>query len=539
MLTRVDINGITVTSKLVNWVYERTFGDLLPEISLKFVKSINDLVTVTNGMTLEVWRGWASATEEKIFSGYIEKYEPDGGVIDVTGIDKLWDLVRKEVTHVYDSGVDASAGVISEIFLDLVTTYGGLTADATTIQDSGTTVILSKFVCNHTDIFERCKKLAEILDWQFYYRADTDKVYFEPKGFTSNATILTVGSNIISIPKWQNDITEMVNDVTITGAFQEVETTETGQIGVTSGYTTTGITLSFEPLSVKVYADAANPPTTLKVGGVPDSTATFDYYVDKNQKKILPKSGTTFTTNHYFEIRYSLAAPIPINAYNQISKDTYGEFKKTITLKDIRSVADAEQRATTFLEKYSQPFVYTTLRVKNVSTYNLKVGQRIQVIDNVSTPNVSSNLVINKIRIRYPTDFDELDVGDKYWRLADFQSTVMEKLKRIEEDEFENPGIVNDLVSIPNNITSPIILKNRYNKVTTQTASGVNLFILGNASYGVLGTNKLGDAGLGAEVVVSIVQSDGTYNEYIYDNDFVDTANTTATVNYTTKTITF
>lgn len=535
MLSKIEINGIDVTSYCINWEYEKSYGDVLSEINLKFVRTINNILTIQNGMTLEVWRGWITATDFKIFSGYIEKYELEGGTALITGIDKLWDLVRKEINYNYDSSVDISAGKISAIFTDIVTTHGGLNADVTTVQDSGTVVIIDKFPCNHTDPFERCKKLASVLDWQFYYKVSDDKVYFEPKGFTNNLNILTVGTDIINVPKWQKDITEMANDITIVGAYQEIETTKSGRIGTTSGFTTTGISLDYEPISVKVYGDASNPPTTLKTGGMPDSTTTYDYYVDKVKKKILPKNATTFTTNDYYEIRYSFAAPIPVNNYNQDSIDTYGRFQKTITLKDIRSVADAEQRVIKHLEAYSVPFIYSTLKVKNSAVYNLDIGQNIQIIDNVNTPNVNSNFIINKIRMKYPGAYDEIDIGDKYWRLADFQSTVMEKLKRIEEEEFANQDIINKLITVDTSILSTIPIENRYVKVQTNTLSGTNVFILGNSAFGVLGTNQLGDTGIGADTNHCIIQNNNYYTELFYDNDFKGTGD--ATWDTTAKTL--
>jgi hypothetical protein len=226
VLTKIEVNGVDVSSYLMSYEYERTFGDSIGELSIKFNRKISNVVTLSTGLQVEAWRGFVTSTDEKFFDGFIERFEIEGGTVAVTAPDKLWDLVRREVTTAYESS-GATSGVISNIFLDLVTTYGGLNADAGTIQDSGTVYILQKFLCNHADIFERCKALADVLDWQFYYRADTDKVYFEPKGFTTNANTLTVGSNVLSVPKWQHDTTQMANDVTFVGAFQEIETTET------------------------------------------------------------------------------------------------------------------------------------------------------------------------------------------------------------------------------------------------------------------------------------------------------------------------
>lgn len=505
MYTQVKINNIDVSSYCINWEVERTYGDVLPEMILKFQRGITDSLTLTEGQAVKVWRGSVTSTDEVIFDGYVEKYEPDGGTITVTAIDKIWDLVRKEVVHVYDS-TDAFAGKISAIFEDLVETYGGLTCS---VQDSGTTLILDKFICNHTDIFERCKTLADVMNWQFYYLANTDTVYFEPKGYTATGETLFIGNSlypttIIGVPKWQYDITQMVNNVTVVGAYQEIETTESGRIGTTTGYTTTSIQLNFVPISVKVYGDASNPPTTLKTGGSVNSTATYDYYVDSQQKKIYPKAGTTFTTNDYYEIRYSLATPIPINMYDQYSIDTYGEFKKTLTYIDIKSVADAEARGTNYLEQYSQPFIYATLKVKNSTSllYGLDAGKTIQIVDDLSLPSVNKLFVINKIRIKWPGSYDEIDVGERFWRLSEFNTNVMEKLKRLEEQELANQEILSQLVTVDNKTSSPLTLKNRYMEVTTKT-------------------------GADPEVLYWRKWKDNVYYEDFYDDTFKD-ATTTA-----------
>ena len=534
MLTLVKVNSIDVTSSLISYERDAAYGDAIAQVDFKFLKTINDLVTLTNGQRVEIWRGWTTSTDEKVFDGYIESYQPEAGTLKLTAKDKLWDLVRKEVTHTYDETIDASAGVYSEIFKDLVTTYGGLTADGTTIQSSGTAKTIQKFVCNHTDIFERCKKIAEALDWQFYYRADTDKVYFEPKGFTSNGNTLTVGDNIFNVPKWNYDVTEMANDVTIVGAYQEIETTESGRIGTTTGYTTAEIALSFEPISVKMYMDASNPPTTLKVGGLPDSTATFDYYVDKTQKKLFPKDGTTFTSSHYAEIRYSHAVPIPVHMYTDSSITTYGQFKKTVTYKDLRSVADAESRGTDYLTRYSTPFIYTTLKVKNDSTLGLNVGQLITIVDNINSPSVNRTLVINRHRIRYPADYDEIEVGDKIWRLAEWQSSVEERLKRIMEEELANQDIVVEILSF-DNTSLPIEFKNRYIQLQTQTYNNTNArMIWDNSDHGVWDTNKWGDGTDTFNAVTNtfISQYLNTYTETFIDTDFKDA---TSTATWTTS----
>jgi hypothetical protein len=537
MMTQVNINGIDVTSKIINYEYERSYGDAIATTDIEVVKTISNLLTLDTGQTVTIYRGWVTSTDELIFNGYIESFEPEGGTIKIICKDKLWDLVRKEVTHTYDSAIDTSAGVISEIFKDLVTTYGGLTvgSGSTTVQDSGIVILLNKFVCNHADIMERCKALAKILDWQFYYRADTNKVYFEPKGFTSNSTILTVGSNIMKVPKWTYDNTEMVNDLTVVGAFQEIETTESGQIGVTAGYTISYAKIDFKPISVKVYNDNNNPPTTLKVGGIPESSTTYDYYVDINESavgpdykyRIMPYSN--FALNSFMEIRYSHAVPIPIHMTNEASISQYGQFKKTITYKDLRGISDAENRGANYLVRYSSPFIYTTLKVKNISTYNLKVGDMIRVVDNISAPTVDRLMVVSRARIRWPADYDELVVGDKAWRLAEWQSSVEERLKRMAEEEFANQDLITELITADNTIANSLNVAPRYRKILTQDYNVANnIMIWNNVDHGIWGSDKWGvsaDA-FSSEANHFIQQYKNTYNEEFYDTDFKDTSTT-------------
>lgn len=431
MLTQVNINSIDVTSKVVSYNIERIYGDAVTQLDMVVDKTITDLITLNNALTIDIWRGYTTPTDLKVFTGRIENFMPEGGKIKIVGKDKIWDLIKKEVTKTYDSGTDPTAGKISSIFDDLARVQGGLNADSGTIQDSGTIFVIAKFICNHADIFERCKQLATALDWQFYYRPDTDKVYFEPKGFTSNTTVLTVGSNVIGVPKWNYDTTEMVNDLTVTGAFSEVETVESGQIGVTANYTTTGVTLTGEPSSVKVFSDGSNPPTTLQQGGVEGiSTPTFFYSVDDINKKILPRSTTTFTTNNYLQTNYSKKIPVALRLFVQTSIDSYTQFKKTINFPDIKTINDATTRGQNYLLRYSVPFKYTTLKATGDATTNFFVGQLIQVIDDVSAPTVNTLLVINRHIIRYPGDYEELYVGDKEWRIMDWQGVVEEKIGR-------------------------------------------------------------------------------------------------------------
>jgi hypothetical protein len=430
--TTIKFNNIDISNRILSFEISRTFGQAITNISMEAVKAIDSAIIPDVSQTIEIWR---DAT--KVFSGFIEKVEPYGPKYTITGKDKITDLVRKEVTYSYDSGIDPSAGKISEIFKDLVTTWGGLNADAGSIQDSGTTITLNKFICNHADVFERCKALAETLDWQFYYRPDTDKVYFEPLGFTVNATPLRVGIEISKYPKWDFDNTEMMNDITIIGAQQLVDKTEL--------FNGTGAQITFTLLSkperTDVYVNGVQ-----KKGGAPGATGTYDYYVDKERKTITFTAAPGVGVNNV-EIRYSYGIPTPVVNYDQISIDAYGRYTKTLFLTDVKSVVDAENRLNNLLEKYKDPFVRVQPKViPNPTSLNIQVGRKFEVIDDVN--NYDEWVVVNSHTMKYPQPYDEADMGDKVWKLAEWGAKVEEKIQRLEEDATKTQDLLLHIVTL-------------------------------------------------------------------------------------------
>jgi len=145
-LTKVEINGVDVTSLLLEWTITESYGDTLSDAQLTFPQVITSLVTLSNTATVEVWTGYTTSTDLKIFDGFVETYKPDGFKTIIYSRDKLADTVRREITQVYDKTVPGDAsypdGKVSKIALDIITTQCGLNADSTTVQDSGDGITL-------------------------------------------------------------------------------------------------------------------------------------------------------------------------------------------------------------------------------------------------------------------------------------------------------------------------------------------------------------------------------------------------------------
>jgi len=556
-LTKVIIDSVTIKDtdssdpkKLLSWEYEKD-DEAISEAELILPKNVNDLVDLKNGQVVEIWAGWTTSTDKRYFYGYIDDIQSQGATIKVLCRNEMILLVRKNINHVYDSTIDASAGEVSEIAEDMIQTYGGLTAS---VQASGTSdgERIDQFKCINTDIWERLQTLKKALDWDIYYNDSDRKVYFEPNGYNASGITLTVGTEIINMPEWDFDTSGMINDLRVDGASVPTEITETGQVGVTADYTTTSILLTKTPDSVELYMDAATPPTTQKTGGAKDTSTGNFYYIDKENKKVMPAVGTTFTNAHYAIINYVWSAQMPIHMKNQSSIDDYGLFEKTMELNDISSIADAESRATNILSKRSIPYTTGKLMIRSLAANIPNRGESVSVVD-TKTPTVngqvlSGDYIVNKIKYKFPSAFEELEVGDKQWRLADWQQSTEERIKRLEEQFVRNQDILVELVEISDSDAENFEdLEPRYRAVYEKNIAGETMiwgnpnfgiwgsfkwgsvpqtsFILGNTGAAILGTSKLGSQ-TSVEVLSFMQQGLNTYTEDFIDDDFEDTDGT-------------
>ena len=480
-----SINSIVVQdsdsseNEIISSEFEDDVENEIGEVIISAPQKINDTISLSVGQTMEIWRGFTTSTDKKIFDGRIIEIKPKQGIIEVIARNKLYNLVKKNVNKVYDES-EAHGGKISLIAKDLIETYGGLTAS---VVDTGTEEgrTLKQFKCINTDIWERLQALKKAVNYQIRYDADNDIVHFEPRGFNETEKTLNVGTEIINIPDWDYDTSKLINSIRVDGASILTElrfpTSGTGEIGTTSGFETTGITLPKTPEVVKLTIDASDPPTTLREGGSGADTLEAYYYVDKENKKILPTNNTgNFTSGHFAFIDYTWASPVPILMENETSIDNLGGrpdgvYEKQMTLTDISSIADAEARAVEILARFSTPLVSAKISIRNTESLDLKSGDLIMVIDNISKPNVNRTFVITKRIIKFPGDIEELEIGDALLRIQDWEMQTEERIKRLEEELLRNQDLIVQLIQT--NLTDNTAHNTkksytRYNIVKTQ-----------------------------------------------------------------------
>lgn len=541
-LTKVDINSTTIKDSssgsdpklLINWELDQKIERDVSEMILNCKRTVVDTISLKVGQTVEVWEGFSTSTDTKIFSGFISSFKLVAGTYEIVCKDKMYDLVRKTVSETYLS-TGTEAGQVSAIAQDLIQTHGGLTASVVaTGTATGQTIDI--FPGNHSSIFERLQKLAKAVKYQIFYDAQNDTVHFEPRGYTDNGVLLTVGTEIVNVPDWEDDDSMLINDLRVDGAVQETQLIfpddgTAGQIGTTANFETTGITLPHTPENVKLTIDASNPPTTVREGGGTDSSTTNFYYVDKENFQVKPATGTTFTSGHYAIAEYTWFSPHPIHMINQGSIDEYGTYKKQIKVDDIKSIADAEARTREILSRFSEPFKIGKIQVKDDNSATISIGDKVRVIDQVSSPTIDQKFVITRIMKRFPAPLQEVVVGDESVKLQDWQVNVEERLRRIEEQGLVNESLLAELRDFFFTI-SPV---NRFVKVLSQTynsGSGISMYGFGTSDgYHNWGSGKWGEHSnaFNAQTTHYVAQYLNKYTEKFLDTKFKNTSNTTAT----------
>lgn len=441
-LDTVTINSINVDSYKVknpngdSWTINPTNNKINIDTARIYLSiNVTDVLTIDkslNGKAVTIQRGVAVATEEYKFRGNVIDFKEKNGYYIIVCADKLNLATKKKITKSFDIDIDSEAGVYSEIFKTMINDYTPLTADNTSVENTGTTNVAKKFIGANTSVFERLKKIVETLGMKAYYNHATDLVNLESLGYTNQTTTLETGVNISNSPSWDSDSSKLFNSVEVRGAVQEVGTTDTGQIGVTTGYTTSDILLAETPLIVKVWSDAANPPTTLRVGGT-ESTTDVEYTVDESNKKILWTDNYTPGASDYVLIEYTTLRPRPVEVIDEQSIVDYTNdepWEIVLIKKDMKDRDDALLYANQYLADHKDPIESTFLNVTNVK--DLSIGQRVLVNDTINSKN--DYYYVESIDVRGPYRYDKIKVTSNIIDKDNYTWDIQQRIKRIEEE---------------------------------------------------------------------------------------------------------
>jgi len=391
----------------------------------------------------------------------------------------------------------------------IITNYTSLTYAST----ATTGITLDRFVINNETVGEAITRILKDLDWQI--RTDNDKnFYFEPKGETASSVVLTVGTNAFMQSNWQKNPSRLTNSCTVVGDKARFNTNQTFSPAVD----VTTFTVTYKIVgNVRVTVDA-----TEKTGGETGAIGTFDYSIDREQKKIIFESAMAGTEEVIIYYEYEI--PIVVTARNEASISSYGTFPKKITDTTIKTVSDARKVAKKIVGVYGNP---TTSGTVNVSwDEDVNVGELVQVIDSFNS--INQSFVIISSTKTYPAGQKELSLGVEAVDLLSVNKDINDRIKRL-EDKQDNSDVIQKYMTFNENIK--VSIRNGRLRVRTRDISG-DIMIWDNLDYGDWGTQKWGTIAQLPEYSVKFVSN---YNNIMYERFnftmYDDLSGTTATWN--------
>lgn len=535
-LCRVTIDGVDVSAYVISYDAEDSIEDVIDIASILFDGRIVGVIQNFYGKTVTIQEGLVSSTDRFIFRGTVRGYINKTVTVELECANKLQQLEDREATVSFDNDINEEAGVISEIAKTLIVDYGGLTADDSSVEDSGTTYIQRRFICNNDKVFERVNALKDLLSYQLYYKASDDKVYFESIGRTTNSAVLRFDvsgtTNILEIPKYDRDIRGIVTRVTVNGAVQLMTYPET--FTATAGQTV--FDLTYTPEETKVTVNG-----TIKVRYQLDGpNAEGDYYADPVNDRIVFKNA--LSGGETVIIEYSTLRPTPVQSVNEDAESLYLDstddderfVEQTFSFTDIQSVEDARLRADAILDRLSQPLTNVICRAsKGVGA--IYPGERIRFIDTVN--NIDSYFIVRSVNRKYPEPYDEISLGDDRLFKAPTPVEIQERIAKLEKEALQNTGVLIQSRNGNKTISVDLMQTDLYSR-TTKALIWSDTIGAGNYQWSSSPTPYTwNNDAFNAQVLSRRIWPGDTFWHDGVDDNLIDTANTDATLDYTNQEI--
>ena len=382
-------------------------------------------------------------------------------------------------------------------------------------------ITISEFVVKDETPAEAIGRLVELLNWQL--RTDNDKkFYFEPVGNTVNSTVITINSNAHLMSPWNYVPNSIINSLTLKGGSATFNTNQT--------FTATALQKEFVVNnkikdSVKVTDDG-----TEQLGGIEGSTDSYAYTVDSDNKTIVFETG--ITNGNTVIVYYNYEIPVKITAKNDASITANGTFSRKITEDTLTTMADARKRAKQILATYSELSRSATILVGYDSSFT--AGETVNVVDSFNS--LDQQLVINQMTLKYPDGTKTVEVGTPKLDQFSWQKGIDSRLRALEQKR-DNSDRIQQYKLFKENVNVTL----RTGRVRTRSDTIGNSWIVGSPTNGIVGTNTSTQGGgqqvVGessrTETILSVKNPNDTMYERFNFTNYIDTGNTTATIDTT------
>jgi len=490
---------------------------------IKFVGSITEENLLKYGYELLIKRGIESSDEQFIFKGDVTNIKIDEGTITCNVRPPPWKLQNQTITEVFGPS-SIEAGVITEMWKSVAA------GENETINVSATAnpdlPLLTYFLCEGETRWNRAQKLRKLIKYQSFYKPSTDTYYLEPEGNTAYPLTLEVGKAIMNVPKWVFDEESVINDVKINGAVADARYEE---IFNGNGAEDT-FTLSWIPKDTEVYV-GSKTTANLQVFGVVDSTDTYNYYVDNEEKEVIFLSGSIpgAGTDNVI-INYSYNQPRPVRIKDNTSIGAFGLRQTEVSFSETISVADATIQAQTIVDVSAYPAKSTT--IQTILIQEIFPGYKVSIVDSIN--NINGDFTVNKVIYQYTAGYDVLEIGDRVYKQSDLVYDIIENIYELnKKGQNQNQQLVteinNNKVDVYTHITNELY--------TAEPEDDVLYW--DSEEQGEWDNFEWGDDDDEDRTLIKRLYSNNTFYDDFSSTQYSDTVNTTATIDTTDKQVEF
>lgn len=344
-----------------------------------------------------------------IFAGKIDKPESEYPVYRTVINSYGEEFLEKYVNEVFEN--ESPEGIV-EFIID---NYTNLTYASTFV--SGVTI--PRIVFRDKRVIEVLDMMKSLVDGAFYTNSDKE-AFFERRASVDSGMSLEVGNNIVNLPIWEHNPDSVVTKVIVKGDKQEFQNSET----FTATASQTVFTLAYEPFgNVNVTKNGTRQSPAVAGSG--------DYTTKPEDKQIILTVGAT--AGNTIVVTYAYKLPIKVEAEADVY-DEYGALivkEREIVNKAIKSMSEARDFASTYLDLHSSPSRKTTM-TKYGFDIGADTGKRITAID--AEEGINEQFTILERRYEYPSEMTEYVIGTTRELFFDWHKEVIERIRDISQE---------------------------------------------------------------------------------------------------------
>jgi len=375
-----------------------------------------------------------------LFKGIVQSFEFGNGRKTVVVQDLGSVLLTRNINTVYNSMSPEA------IIQDVLTNYA---PELTYISTVSSGLTIPTYVAKNKKAWDVVTEMAELLLSSFSTDASGNfNLELEGENLSNFTLDASDGSSILK-GSWKQDISQLVNAVTVEGEDrQSFEATPELFSGTGAQ---TEFVLSEIPIDVKVEYPVGTP-----VVGYVRGSGSGDYYVDRENKKIVFDSAPASAASN-IKVYYNYSIPIAVRRRDFASITTYGQKDKVFRKPYIKTRNDASQYANYVLNRYKTPLLSSTWIIKDqaqlVAFNDWLPNESISVVD--SDNGIGTFLVIRKVVRSFPGT-TEITVGTPEEDIIFWQKEAQTRIKQLEEKD-DNSDLLNEDEYVVNNVKITIL----------------------------------------------------------------------------------